>query len=31
VMPGADAVIPKPFDEEDLLAVVRSLTEEEAA
>jgi CheY-like chemotaxis protein len=31
VLPGADAVIAKPFDEEELLAIVRSLTEKEAA
>jgi CheY-like chemotaxis protein len=29
VLPEADAVIAKPFDEEELLAVVRSLTEKE--
>ena len=30
VLPDADAVIAKPFDEEELLAVVRSLTEKES-
>jgi CheY-like chemotaxis protein len=30
VLPKADAVIAKPFDEENLLAVVRSLTEKGA-
>jgi CheY-like chemotaxis protein len=31
VLPNADAVIAKPFDDEELLAVVRSLTEKEQA
>jgi CheY-like chemotaxis protein len=29
VLPKANAVIPKPFDDEELVAVVRSLTEKE--